>query len=308
MARVALAVLTTLMVGPPLAAPQSAPTPAKPVKDAVVVLKFPSALITTQTHKQLGIPSGGVDKVAKINADPSGRAIVGGVADWQTAGFPSMLEMKVKKVGDSEVELKSTTPNSDLKLKLLFTGDVQKLFPQVVARKEDADAYRTEAYRTLGGKFFTGPLASLPDDKRTALLTFAHVAAQGTTMGSVTYKDHLYLVVDLGSDENVYNELRLDQAQRLNRVMNDKLLVILKAFALPVRDVPDIYGLKLEFAIPHRSFADQSATSATDKLEVYAPANLIRQFAEADITSQQLLDGSVVIVNSNRTQVALSGS
>jgi hypothetical protein len=219
-----------------------------------------------------------------------------------------MREMSVNKVKDAEVELKSTVPKSNLKLKLLFVGDAQKLFPQVVARKDDADAYRKEAYAALGSKFFTGPLAALPEDKKTALLTFAHVAAQGTKMGSTTYKDHLYLVVDLGEDDTVYNELRLNQAQRLNRVMNDKLLMILKAFALPVRDVADIYGLKLEFAIPHKSFGETYATPETDKLEVYAPADLIRKFAEADITSQQLLDGSVVIVNSNRVQVALSGS
>jgi hypothetical protein len=131
------------------------------------------------------------------------------------------------------------------------------------------------------------------------------------------------LEIDLGSDINVYDDRQLNQGQRINHVMNDKLLTILRAFAEPVRKLTTIYGLKLDFGIPHKNFSEdstgpdvldkrvfleESEGPDVDKLEVYASAELIRHFAEADITSQQLLDGSVVIVNSNRIQVALSGS
>jgi hypothetical protein len=284
---------------------------AKLGKDEAVVLKVPTRAIVTETKCKMGCLTISTDTFVKVSAAPNGRAVVNGDDAWQTSGFPSLLEMKVSKVklGNpaSEVELQKAS-NKYFKIKLLFTGDATQLFPQVVARSADAGAYTKEAYAALSAKFFTGPLASLAEDKKTALLTFAHVAAHGTTIGSTTYKEHLYLVVDLGADENVYNELRLNQSQRLNRAMNDKLLVVLKAFAEPVRDVMDIFGLKLEYSIPHKSFTDETATSSLDKLELYAPAELIRKFADADITGQQLLDGSVVIVNSNRVQVSLTGS
>ena len=84
-------------------------------------------------------------------------------------------------------------------------------------------------------------------------MQFAHITANGTTMSSEVYRGEAYLGVDLGRDTSVYNELQLNQSARIARAMNDKLLTILKAFALPVQDVDAVYGLKLEFKIPHRS-------------------------------------------------------
>jgi hypothetical protein len=43
-------------------------------------------------------------------------------------------------------------------------------------------------------------------------------------------------------------------------------------------------------------------------VEIYTPSADIKRFADADITSQALIDLSVVIVNSNRVEVRFSGS
>jgi len=148
--------------------------------------------------------------------------------------------------------------------------------------------------------------STLPDDKRLRILAFAHMAAGSATIGSETYKDKLYLVVNLGESDTVYNELKLNQAARVAKVMNEKLLTVLKALASPIADVAGIYGLKIEFQVPHRNFLNAGTYAETDKLEAYVPADAVKKFADADITSQQLVDGSVVIVNDNRVQVGLS--
>jgi hypothetical protein len=63
----------------------------------------------------------------------------------------------------------------------------------------------------------------------------------------------------------------------------------------------------LEFDIPHKSLVDASANPAILKLQVYAPSEQIRKFAEADITNQQFIDNCVVIADGNRIQVPLAG-
>jgi hypothetical protein len=95
--------------------------------------------------------------------------------------------------------------------------------------------------------------------------------------------------------------------QRVAKAPDSGLLVALKAFAGELSELELIQGVKLTLAIAHRSFAEHGPAQF-DEVEVYAPAAEIRRFADADITSQGLLDKSVIIVNSNRTEVKLSDS
>jgi hypothetical protein len=66
--------------------------------------------------------------------------------------------------------------------------------------------------------------------------------------------------------------------------------------------------VKAAAKIPFKSFVDEYVSPEIDSLEIYAPLSLIRKFSESEITSQQLIDGSVVLVNSNRIQLSLSQS
>jgi hypothetical protein len=281
---------------------------AKPIKGAIVFLKVPYSCFKVTVSSWTGYSTYN----AAVKTVENGITI-NLAADWRLSGFPPMTEYKVKKVktdsqtGATEVELESDTlPN----VKLTFgRGKATELFPQVVATKDEVDAYRKEAYALLATKFFDGtPLAGLSDSQKMALCMFANVTANGTKLGSVTYKENLYLFIDIGSDGNVYNDLKLNQVQRVAHVINERLLAVLKAFTIPVKDEMKIYGLKLEFVIPHRSFADESKVNFNDKLEIYAPIDLILQFADADITSQQFIDGCVVIVEGNRISVPLASS
>jgi hypothetical protein len=292
-------------------APSFALAQAKPIKEQAVYLKVPHGAFQDKVSVWSGSSLfGTVEPVAD-------GAAVNGKADWRLAAFPPLTEYKVKKIktkataggmpsGPAEVELEGPF----LKLKLSFPkGDTARLFPLIFADESDMEAYREETYRLLASKFFDGtPLAALTEEQKRALCRFADVTAKGTKMGAVTYKDNLYLLVDLGSDTNVYNDLKLNQAQRVAYVINERLLTVLKAFAMPVKDTKEVYGLKLEMVIPHRSFLRETAIPELDRLEIYAPAELVRKFSDADITSQQFIDGCVVIVENNRISVPLSSS
>jgi len=265
-----------------------------------IVLKLPSKYIDVTRSKWTGKSTFVVDVAP---GGPTG-VIVSGDPDWQVGGFPSLTQFTVSKVKKDEVELQTL---SGLKIRLNFLGgSPESMFGKVAAPLAGRDAYRREAYAALSTKFFTGPLAALSDAKKDLLLAFAHTTARGTTVGSETFKEKLYLVVNLGGTDVVYNELKLNQAARVAKVMNERLLTVLKAFAAPVADVTDIHGLKLEYSIAHRNFLSASSVSDYDKLEIYAPSDAIHKFSGADITSQQLVDGAVVIVNDNRVQVALA--
>jgi hypothetical protein len=299
------ALMAVIIIGGFLSFPANTLAQAKAVKGSVVFLKIPYSSFQGKVSFWGNSVFKGI-----LRATENGLS-VNNEAEWRTSAFPPLTEYKIKKVkldpqtGAYEVELASDVfPNVKLSI---GKGKLDQLFPMAVATKEEFGDYLKETYKLLGDKFFGGtPLAGLSEEKKLLLCTYANITAKGITMGSEVYKDNLYLLIDLGPSSAVYNELKLNQVQRVALVLNERLLTVLKDFTVPVKDEMNIFGLKLEFAIPHRSFANENAEPALDKLEIYAPIDLILQFAEADITSQQFIDGCTVIVEGNRISVPLA--
>lgn len=282
---------------------------------AHALLTFPSASFKEDTHFSGWSPSASKTPLdVVVEASGPSAASVSGDPEWRLSGFPCLLEIEVKKVSydggkhrtrvDVKTELKS-------EVRLFFAGqegDAPRLFKAVTIAPSERDSYLRATYAMFAKHFFAdGPLASLSEEKQITLVRYAHLTAHGAKIGTTKYKDQVYLVVSLPALTTVFNDLRMNRQQRVARVLSDSLLVTLKEFASVVADVESVYGLKLELAIPHRPFT-QSTGTQLDACEIYAPSAEIKHFAEADITSQALIDKSVVIVNSNRIEVRLSES
>ena len=279
---------------------------AKPVKGAIFYLKVPIGVFEAKRSSWSGV----LWLNATIKSSENGIA-VNNVTDWRLSAFPPMTELKVTKVkvegglGLTEIELSA---GDIFSIKFAFErGKGDQLFPGVVATKDEVDTYRTETYKLLAPKFFDGtPLAGISEEKKILLCQFANVTAGGKKVSTALYKEKLYLVVDTGRDTSVYNEIRMNQMQRVAHVFNERLLTVLKGFTIPTGDDLNLFGLKLEFQIPHKNFMHEADEATYDQLEIYAPIDLIQKFAQADITSQQFLDGCVVIVDGNRISVPLA--
>jgi len=278
---------------------------AKPVKGAIFYLKVPIEVFEAKQSIWSGLWLN-----ATVQSSENGVSI-NNVTDWRLSGFPPMTELKVKKVnvvgkyGLAEIELSA---GDRLSVKFAFEmGKGDQLFPEVLATKDEVDTYRTETYKLLAAKFFEGtPLAGISEEKKIMLCHFANVTANGKKVSTTLYKEKLYLLVDIGRDTSVYNEIRMNQIQRVAHVFNERLLTVLKGFTIPTGDDLNLFGLKLEFQIPHKNFMHEADEATYDKLEIYAPVDLIQKFAQAYITSQQFIDGCVVIVDGNRISVPLA--
>ena len=281
-------------------------------KGTIVTLR-PSAPLFTEEGKGFNPPL-----VATITSGANGAVLVNGNANWISAGFPLLLPVKVQKVDRKpeylEVELKQVKGLHTFKLRFPpSVADIAGAF-NAVASQGAPDAppsvdFRQQAYKALAHQMFVGELEHIPVDNQIKLVEFADLTAHGTTIASEHYKDHLYMVVKMDGDGNTYNDLRFNQSTLVAHVVNEELLTILKAFASQVKSVPAIQGLKIDTQISHHSFAEgEFAPSKHSHLELYAPADAIQKFANADITSQQLIDACVVVLDDNRIEVPLSGS
>ncbi|MBA3892467.1 MAG: hypothetical protein H0X69_02060 [Gemmatimonadales bacterium] len=91
------------------------------------------------------------------------------------------------------------------------------------------DSVRRLAYDSIGDVFFTGPLASFSPAERMELLTWGDLTAKGTRLSHTTFKEVLYLVIDLPADGNLWNDLRVKRNERVGKVIGDQF-AMLKAF------------------------------------------------------------------------------
>lgn len=286
-------------------------------KGETVSIKVPFVFLQQEGFK-MGMTSGKPIYVADVQSSTGGVSVAG-ETDWMLAGFPSLATLKIEKIKHedkkryTEIEMR----NDGAVVKLRFIGmqigpSLEAAFQQTVvwgaSDSPAAKAYLDEVYDATARASFSGPLADMPHEIKKTVVIFAHATANGTKVGDEKYKDQAYLVVDLGSHNEVFNSLQLNRSQRVARIVDDRLLDVLKAFGRTIDNVASAHGVKLVYRVPFRSFLDQSSANEIDELTIYAPYELIRRFADADITSQDLIDGSVVICNDNRMEVSLSES
>lgn len=280
-------------------------------KDAMVMVKPPLKAFTDIPKKVLGKEIEGIfERRATVEIDATGNVIVGGRADWQSLGFPWLEELRVDKIEfkkdqqHTEVELKGPRA-SNLWVRFILKGDTQKAFDAVVVTATQAEAYRRDAYAALTPGIFTEGWAAIPESNKIQLLRFLDLESKASRFYSEDYKGRRYLGVHVGGGDVVYNDLQLNQSQRIAKVINERVLSVLKGFARASSGADEVAGIKLEFVLMHRDFLSEIVPKI-ETVELYVPTVLARQFAEADITSQQLIDGCVILAAGNRIQISLA--
>ena len=274
-----------------------------------VVLKVPTkAIVFEKTTFFITTNS----YTVSVDQGPTGLT-VGGFPDWQSKGWASQYYLKLtkaeKKTGYFQVELELANGNH-IKLRFLpsvtdINAALDKLvFPGTLDQFKASDYYRKELTGIFFPRIFTGPLAGIAFDKQLKMLEAMEYDPEA--IGSETYKGKLYLTLRMPDDDLVYNSNQVNQPGRVARVLQRGLLTLLKGLQqLYLADVTGIEGIKLEHRILYRNFGTDESTS-TDTMVLYATAEQLSSFAENDITNQQLVDKSIILVNGDRVAVSLT--
>jgi hypothetical protein len=262
------------------------------------------------TRATLRIPCDSIRSTSVITTGPNGLQIDGADLPPVSAGPPCLSNVfvqksKVLKDGSVEVEVRGVSY-----YKLTFkTPDPALAFGMLFVSEAEAEAvlaqWRAHVMEgLLRENFGNGPLAELPDESKRRLIRHAYIDGE-IRMKFLTarFKEQLHMVAQMGVDDSIYNDEKLKQAERLALLLNKKLLGLLRDFEREARHVDAIQGIKIELGIPHESFVSKDDATSIDRLELYAPMQLIRQFADADITAKKLLEGSVILINGNRVEV-----
>ena len=258
--------------------------------------------------------SGGALYVANVELTETGIK-VNGDANWLGKGFPDDKTLTVKKLRDDrktgkyEVELGSDKfGDPALKLRFPSLTVAAQAIPQLLIEPTKSDeiaAWREAAWSELAKATFTESLASLPADKQRSILE----ALRGVNVSRVsveTFKEKPYLSVNFGSGDYVYNTLQMNRTERVAR-RTSEILGTLKSLYRALGKCPEqLHGVKVSYSAQFKNFVREYEESGIDSVDAYIPCELLAKFQDADITSQALINGSVIIVNGDRVEVALT--
>ena len=222
-------------------------------------------------------------------------------ADGWGNRLPMVVSLPFEKIGDKggfeELELRG-----NLWFKVRFTS--RALFEQyAVCGPADgiaAEDRLEEIFAAVGEAAFAN--VQVAPDLRTELARYAYVLEAERLPPPAQFRDKDYMVLDLGGWGTSYNTARINQAQRTTLVLIDLLDRVKTAGELT--DV-GLAGLRLDLSIGYRNFVTDNI-GGTDQMSWYVDSANIPALLDFEITSQEFVDRSVVIVNDNRVEVNLS--
>lgn len=196
-------------------------------------------------------------------------------------------EVNLSKINDRIVDLKLQFGNS--------IKDVDKAFREVTFLGGVEDFIKSEYYQNLYNPNLDREMGKLPEELN---------ENSNTSSQTEIFKEKKYLVSSY-LDKRAYNSNRINQAERIARAIQEYFPVIKgkEEFLLSLREID---GLKLEVKIAFRDFVDKSSRTQYEELKFYVPKDSLKLFIDADITDQELIDKSIILLNDNRVRVNLS--
>ena len=138
----------------------------------------------------------------------------------------------------------------------------------------------------LGEDFFNEIIRCPPSEHWRDLVLYARVLGAQTLPPAATFRGNAYFTVDLGQDGTSYNSARLNETQRVSRVITDLLDRVKTAGELA--DV-GFAGLRLDTTISFRNFVSDG-DSGIDELTWYIDSALVPALRDFEITGQGFVD------------------
>lgn len=262
-------------------------------------------------------PFGAYRAKGTIKLTEAGKVLVNEKADWLSADFPNGVPFLLtkdstdKKTTERLIRLYLQTGSAPREVDLTFPDErtAQAALGELLISPSDsekAQEFEKRALSALAEKRFPESLTTLPMESRLTFLKQVRIVLT-PSLGISTYKERRYLSLDLGRADAVYNTNQVGQVQRVARAIGQTLIQRLRQTNELVPSLREpVFGIRLVHRIPWRDFTQTLNEGGQDVLELYVPTEKLRQFIAADITSQAMINDSVVIVDGNRIEVPLS--
>lgn len=213
-----------------------------------------------------------------------------------TDSYSSIVTFKVAKdgyYGDSGTlvssKKKSYSPDELVKNKSVILKPSDYLSPEFLASSSDKEL------RDQSLKFISAiRLQSLLGD----------ADVMPNSIKTETFKSKKYLRVGIEST-TVFNTLKLNKYEIGKRLFDDSLRKILNPLNDNVSNPKNFYGYDMLIIGKSRSFANEYSTPTRTEYRFLMPQEAVRKYKDKDISGQQLLDASVLLMDDERIDMKL---
>lgn len=120
----------------------------------------------------------------------------------------------------------------------------------------------------------------------------------------VPFKGNSYLQFKF-TNVNVYNSLKLNKYDIGKRLFDEVVRKVLTPLNEHVAESNLFYGYDLTIVGHTKSFADKYATDKPIEYRFMIPENIVRKYKNKDISGQQVLDASVILMDDERIDLKL---
>ncbi|MDP1816779.1 MAG: hypothetical protein Q8K92_20160, partial [Leadbetterella sp.] len=104
---------------------------------------------------------------------------------------------------------------------------------------------------------------------------------------------------------NVYNSLKLNKYDIGKTLFDDVIRKILSPFNEYIGNSNLFYGYDITVVGHTKSFAEEYATSKAVEYRFLMPEGVVRKYKNKDISGQQVLDQSVILMDDERIELKL---
>jgi len=120
----------------------------------------------------------------------------------------------------------------------------------------------------------------------------------------VSFKDKNYLQFKF-TNVNVYNSLKLDKYDIGKRLFDEVIRKVLSPLNEYIGNSNLFYGYDLTVVGYTKSFAEEYATGKPIEYRFMIPESVVRKYKNKDISGQQVLDASVILMDDERIELKL---
>ncbi|MDP3029295.1 MAG: hypothetical protein Q8O04_07345 [Deltaproteobacteria bacterium] len=120
----------------------------------------------------------------------------------------------------------------------------------------------------------------------------------------ISFKNNKYLKFKF-NNTNVYNSLKLNKYDIGKKLFDDVIRKVLNPLNEYIGGSDLFYGYDLTVTGYTKSFADDYASSKPIEYRFLIPEKIVRQYKEKDISGQQVLDSSIILMDDERIELKL---
>lgn len=135
-----------------------------------------------------------------------------------------------------------------------------------------------------------------------SLMTDADVMLGG--MSTTSFKSKKYFQIKINTT-TTFNSLKLDKYAVGKRLFDDSIRKILNPLNENISNAKLFYGYDLIIYGYLKSFAEKDASPEKIEYRFLIPQDVVKRYKDKDISGQQVLDASVILMNDERIELKL---